>query len=48
MRRGSLGFQRFVVVLTLLFLYWSRTFGELQKAIHPIFPTPRAAIDAPI
>lgn len=38
----------FVLVLALLLMYWSRTFGELQKAIHPMFPTPSDAIDAPI
>lgn len=38
----------FVVVLALLLLYWSRSFGELQKAIRPRFPTPPEAIDAPI
>lgn len=38
----------FVLVLTALLVYWSRSFGELQKAIRPMFPTPPTAIDAPI
>ena len=38
----------FIAVLATLLAYWSRSFGELQKAIHPMFPTPPGAVDAPI
>ena len=38
----------FVLVLAALLTYWSRSFGELQRAIHPLFPTPPGSIDATI
>lgn len=38
----------FVLVLGVLLMYWSRSFGGLQKSIRPMFPTPPDAIDAPI
>ena len=38
----------FAVVLLALFTYWNRSIAELQRAIHPMFPTPRGAINDPI
>lgn len=38
----------FLVILAALLTYWSRSTAQLQKAIHPMFPTPPEAVDAPI
>ena len=38
----------FIVVLTLLLAYWTRSIARLEAAIHPMFPTPPEAKDAPI
>jgi hypothetical protein len=38
----------FVVTLAALLTYWNRSIAQLQKAIRPMFPTPKEAMDAPI
>lgn len=38
----------FVVLLAVLLAYWTRSIAQLQRAIHPMFPTPPEARDAPI
>src|SRR5919197_6112313 len=38
----------FIVVLTLLLAYWTLSIARLEAAIHPMFPTPPEAKDAPI
>jgi hypothetical protein len=35
----------FVVLLALMLVYWNRKFSEIQKAIRPLFPTPREELD---
>ena len=38
----------FISVVVGLLTYWSRSFGEIQRAVRPMFPTPPEEIDAPI
>jgi hypothetical protein len=38
----------FIVVVTLLLAYWTRSIARLEAAIHPMFPMPPEARDAPI
>jgi hypothetical protein len=44
----AVGAITFVVVLAALLRYWTRSLGQIQSAIRPMFPTPPEAIDAPI
>lgn len=44
----AVGAIAFAVVLTGLLVYWRRSFGEIQAAVRPLFPTPSEEIDAPI
>jgi hypothetical protein len=44
----AIGAMAFVVVLVALLTYWRRSFGEIQAAVRPLFPTPADEIDAPI
>ncbi len=38
----------FALVLVGLVMYWRRSFGEIQNAVRPLFPTPPEEVDAAI
>jgi len=44
----AIGAIAFASVLVGLLTYWTRTFGEIQAAVRPLFPTPADETDAPI
>jgi hypothetical protein len=45
---SGVGAVTFVVVLVALLRYWARSFGQIQAAVRPMFPTPPEVNDAPI
>jgi len=44
----AIGALAFAIVLVGLLAYWRRSFGEIQAAVRPLFPTPAEETDAPI
>ena len=44
----AVGATAFLAVLVGLLTYWNRSFGQIQRAVRPMFPTPPEEIDAPI